>query len=237
MPIKNLIIDRGLIKIDPEEVLSLLGAKEAESDSHTIGLTEEMIGRCSEMMTPQGGYLSIPAVPADAKDEIATESSRFLTGRTITKMLRGSETYAFFVASAGYGPEELSRKLINEGNYLEGYIADLVGSAIAESVAIIIHDHIKTEAEKNGLKVSNRYSPGYCGWEVVEQQKLFSLFPEGCCGITLSESSLMSPIKSVSGIVGTGASVSFRDYTCEICSMKTCIFRRTRSSHPHHSPE
>ena len=237
MSIKKVIIDKGLIKIDPEEVLSLLGAKESGPDSHTIGLTEELIEKCSEIMTPQGGYLSMPATPADAKDEIATESSCFLAGQTIAKMLRGSESYAFFVATAGYGPEELSRKLITDGNYLEGYIADLVGSAIAETVAIIIHDHIKREAEKKGLKVTNRYSPGYCGWEVVEQQKLFSLFPEGWCGISLSASSLMSPIKSVSGIVGTGPSVSFRDYTCEICSMKACIFRRTRSSHPHHSPE
>jgi hypothetical protein len=41
----------------------------------------------------------------------------------------------------------------------------------------------------------------------------------------------MMPIKSVSGLVGAGADVKFRDYTCEICSMKDCSFRRTSATH------
>jgi hypothetical protein len=39
---------------------------------------------------------------------------------------------------------------------------------------------------------------------VAEQHKLFSLLPPGICGITLSDSALMHPIKSVSGITGIG---------------------------------
>jgi len=35
-------------------------------------------------------------------------------------------------------------------------------------------------------------------------------------------------VKSASGIIGLGAKVVYRDYTCEICSMKECLFRRVR---------
>jgi hypothetical protein len=93
-------------------------------------------------------------------------------------------------------------------------------------VANQIHQHIKNIAGVSGMKITNRYSPGYCSWNVSEQKKLFSLLPEGCCGITLSASSLMSPIKSISGIIGMGRSVEFKEYVCEICSMKDCIFRQ-----------
>lgn len=73
--------------------------------------------------------------------------------------------------------------------------------------------------EKRGWKHTNRYSPGYCGWHVSEQQKLFSLFPVASpCGIQLTDSSLMIPIKSVSGIIGVGSHVRKLEYTCGLCT-------------------
>jgi len=64
------------------------------------------------------------------------------------------------------------------------------------------------DLEKNmrdsGKKITNRYSPGYCGWDVTEQHKLFQLMPENYCGIKLTPSALMDPVKSISGIIGIG---------------------------------
>jgi cobalamin-dependent methionine synthase I len=127
----------------------------------------------------------------------------------------------------GPEPEKLARELLDRGDYLEAYITDLSASALVDSVAACVHEDIRREADRQGNKVTNRYSPGYCSWDVAEQQKLFSLFPENTCGISLSESSLMSPVKSISGIIGTGPRVKFNEYTCEICPMKTCTFRKT----------
>ena len=142
-------------------------------------------------------------------------------------MLAGSESYVFLIATAGPGPETMARELLENGEFLEGYITDLVASALVESVANHLQDHIRQLAGQSGLKITNRYSPGYCKWDVSEQQNLFKLFPENCCGITLSQSSLMSPIKSISAVLGMGSSVAYQEYTCEICSMKKCLYRKT----------
>jgi len=141
-------------------------------------------------------------------------------------MLQHSEKYALFIVTAGPGPENMVRLLMEKGNYLEGYIADLVASAIVEGTADQIEEHIRSKAERLGLKITNRYSPGYCSWDVKEQQKIFSLFPQGCCGVRLSESSLMYPVKSVSGLIGAGAKVKYSNYTCGFCTMKNCHFRK-----------
>ena len=143
-------------------------------------------------------------------------------------MLRNSEYYAFFLVTAGPEPEILARAMLNEGNYLEGYIMDLVASAMVDLAADQVEEQVKNLAEQQGKVITNRYSPGYCSWNVEEQHKLFSLFPELCCGISLSESSLMNPIKSISGIIGVGADVKYSDYTCEICPMQNCQFRKVR---------
>ena len=207
----------------------LLGNGEA-LDQHTLDLTTQLIEECREIFAPQGAYVVREALPGSSMEEISIAGFNFQTGKTIVKMLKGARQYIFFMATAGTGPENLARTLIGEGQYLEGYIVDLIASSLAEATAQYVHDHLKELGARTGYKITNRYSPGYCGWKVNEQQKLFSLFPEGSCGIKLSESSLMSPIKSVSGLVGAGTEVSFRDYTCELCSMKDCTFRKTRVS-------
>jgi len=224
-------IEKKEINPDPDSILSYMPDKQDEIDHHTLELTKSLIVQCRKIMEPRCGYVALEALSLTDKDEIATPQVRFHPGKIIVKMLKGSEKFLFFMATAGPGPEQLSKSLMAEGQYLEGYLVDLIASVLAEAAAQYVHDHIRETQDLAGLNISNRYSPGYCGWEVSEQQKLFGLFPEGTCGITLTESSLMTPIKSVSGLVGAGEDVKFRDYTCEICSMKNCIFRRTKATH------
>ena len=49
-----------------------------------------------------------------------------------------------------------------------------------------------------------RYSPGYCGWHVSGQINLFNTLTPEKIGITLGESCLMNPLKSVSGVLVAG---------------------------------
>lgn len=224
----SLHIEKAALFPDLDELLGHLPGGEDAIDQHTRDLTRSMIMECQKLMAPQGAFVQLEAQPNQGMEEIAVPGISFRTGKTIVKMVRGAEHYVFFMATAGPGPESLAKSLMAEGQYLEAYIVDLIASHMAEAAAQYMHDHLRDQWALKGQKITNRYSPGYCGWKVDEQQKLFSLFPEGSCGITLSASSLMSPIKSVSGFVGVGPGVSFRDYTCELCSMKDCSFRKTR---------
>lgn len=228
MEAELLQIDAELISVDPGEVLSLLGSSGGSVDQHTLELIETYGAACKELMEPRGGYRLMDVLDPGSPGEVGIEGISFKTGKIVRNMLRNAEQYAFFVATAGPGPETLSRSLMEKGHFLEGYIVDLIGSGIVESVAAHLHRLIKNRAESRGKRVTNRYSPGYCSWDVSEQQKLFGLLPPGFCGISLSESSLMQPIKSVSGIIGIGSMVRYQDYPCEVCPMKQCIFRKTR---------
>jgi hypothetical protein len=107
-------------------------------------------------------------------------------------------------------------------------VFDLLGSMIVESAADLLQAEIQRMALSEGLLITNRYSPGYCNWSVADQHKLFSFFPDNCCGIRLTDSALMHPIKSVSGIIGIGPDVSFREYTCNLCSQVDCFHRSHR---------
>ena len=226
LPVQNTYIDKSRIQIVPGDILKLLGEQQGGIDSHTALLVEEYIAECLRISSPAGAFVLAEALASTSPDEILVHGVRFDSGKIIPKMLRNSLSYAFFLVTAGPEPENLARSLMTEGNYLEGYVVDLLASALVDSAADQVQEQVRILVKQSGLQITNRYSPGYCSWNVEEQQKLFSLFPEECCGISLSESSLMSPVKSISGIIGIGRDVKYQDYTCEICSMLNCHFRR-----------
>ena len=64
--------------------------------------------------------------------------------------------------------------------------------------------------------------------EKSSQLLLFSLFGNFPCGVTLTPSALMNPVKSISGIICIGR-VTFRDYQCSLCHQKNCVYRETRN--------
>ncbi len=117
---------------------------------------------------------------------------------------------------------------MSEGDLMKGYVVDVIGSEIVEKAMDKIQDILQDEMKQIGLGITDRYSPGYCDWHVSEQQKLFSLFPQNYCNIRLSETSLMDPIKSVSGIIGIGKKAEKKGYTCDFCQVKDCIYRKKR---------
>ena len=106
-----------------------------------------------------------------------------------------------------------------------GYVFDILGSMIVETATDQLQNEIRKIANDMDMAITNRYSPGYCKWSVADQHKLFSFFPPNCCGISLTDSALMYPIKSVSGIIGLGKEVKFREYTCDLCSQVDCFHR------------
>ena len=222
-------IDKARIQVDAGDILKLLGDQQGMIGAHTEKLVDKYITECLRISSPAGALVLTEALDSSSPEDIHIEGVRFNSGKIIPKMLRNSQNYAFFLVTAGPEPETLARSLMTEGNYLDGYIMDLLASALVDSAADLIQEQVRNLAEQKSMRITNRYSPGYCSWNVDEQQKLFKLFPESCCGISLSESSLMNPVKSISGIIGMGAEVAFRDYTCEICSMLHCQFRKVEN--------
>lgn len=132
-----------------------------------------------------------------------------------------------FLGTVGSEFDRWSKETFNGGDPLAGYIIDILGSEIAESIADWLSNRINIHVAESGMKCSNRYSPGYCGWSVAEQQKLFKFFPENFCEVSLMESSLMKPHKSVSGIIGIGTNIEWKEYPCDFCRVDHCYKNRS----------
>lgn len=160
--------------------------------------------------------------------KIIVDGIEFELGKTVSHELRQSERIAFFVCSAGKTISEKGAKLLKGDNPVLGYVYDVLGSIIVEAACDRMQDvFLIKDVGQNNDKTTNRYSPGYCQWHVSEQHKLFSLLPKNICGVSLTDSALMDPIKSVSGIIGIGKKVKYREYTCDLCPSLDCMYRST----------
>jgi cobalamin-dependent methionine synthase I len=96
----------------------------------------------------------------------------------------------------------------------------------ADIVKRAYHEGLSKQGADNPSMRLLRYSPGYCGWHVSGQRALFDVLRPEEIGITLRESFLMEPLKSISGvIVGGPAEIhSFENSYpfCADCEDRSC---------------
>ena len=201
--------------INRSELYEQMGYGDAAPDEATVRETETILAEVKNLLKPRFCFFVVPELP------------HFSTGKIIERQLRGAEAYALFICTAGTEYEEYLKRLNEAGDMVRVFIADALGSVIAEKTADCMEKALQENIEKLGWNHTNRFSPGYCGWHVSQQQLLFPLFNGETCGVSLTESCLMLPIKSVSGIIGLGRQVHHIDYTCGLCDFKDC-FRRKR---------
>ena len=193
-------------------------------------MIDEVLSVASEYCDIQGGYKIIEDFSFD-KDAhlVSIQGIPLDIHKIIFNQIKSAEKLALFVCTAGPKVGEWSRKLMAEGDLMKGYIVDVVGSEIVEKAMDKIQETLSIKMKAEGFNITNRYSPGYCNWSVSEQHKLFSLLPANFCDVRLTDTALMYPIKTVSGIIGIGKTIKYNHYTCQICDMQNCLYRNRKS--------
>jgi len=218
--------------IDKREIELTLGYKKNLIPQHFSLLIDDILKELQSKCNIRTGYRILGVKRAsDRNDGLIIDDVFFKMDKIVTGQINKSEWVALFVATIGSEMENWSKQLLIDGDPVMGYLVNTIASSTVENVTNHLHDYIEKEMSKKGLNVTNRYSPGYCNWSVSEQHLLFSLLPEGFCGITLTESALMIPIKSVSGVIGMGEKVKRKEYMCDKCGYKDCTYKAKRVSH------
>jgi hypothetical protein len=206
-----------------------LGYRDTAIPEQIHHLLDELLPDVSPLLAPTGAFaVPPPETTSVSTSDVICGDTVLHTAPMITKRLRESSAVAFFVATIGSGLETVVKNRAQD-DMVGAFILDAIASTVVELVADQVEHTVMRYAEAQGWKITNRYSPGYCGWSVAEQHKLFSFFPDNICGVSVTPSALMIPIKSISGIIGLGPAVRYRDYECSLCDLTNCYRRRESS--------
>lgn len=219
----------GDLTFDIREAYRLMGYGEAVPAPYVQEVIDGVLTELETLVSPRCGY--VPAGGAVVGSScVKLDGCELHPGAIITSAMKDADFYALFTATIGEGFDAYMRGLKAADDMLRVFVADALGSVLAEAAVACLMGHIKEAAAREGLSVSNNYSPGYCDWKLVEQRELFGFLPQGQTGIRLTDSCLMLPVKSVSGIVAIGKNVKKRPYGCAICKMKNCIRNKKKQT-------
>ena len=217
------------LEIKQEDLAPLLGFEDGNIPDPFPESIEQAIGLASELCNIKTGYVLFDEISVDAgRNTINIKNQVFNPPKIVITRLKDASSVAVFTATAGAEITDISKKEIENGDPLLGFILDVIGSVTVERATEKMQQKLYEIVSLNEIGISDRFSPGYCEWNVGEQQKLFSLLPAGFCGIILSDSSLMTPIKSVSGFIGIGKSLKQKGYQCHWCTDKNCIYGKIK---------
>jgi hypothetical protein len=121
-----------------------------------------------------------------------------------------ASSLALFALTMGGGLCHKINDLFDANEFALGSMLDSVASEGAEKVSKLVERRFEASLVGRGVRPDLAktlgYSPGYCGWHITGQRALFRALRPEEIGITLGESCLMEPIKSISGVLVAGPS-------------------------------
>jgi hypothetical protein len=210
-----------------KHVESGVGYRTVEAPTEIKRMIREVLDKAAEYSDLRGGFRILDGLFVDVDQYVyVLNGIRFTAGKTVVEQIKKAESAAVFACTMGPRFEAWSKQLIIGGDFVKGYLVDAAASEAVELAMDKIQARLAETVRIGGRSITSRFSPGYCGWPVSDQHKLFSLLPENSFGISLTPSSLMVPIKSVSGIIGIGRDVRFNPYPCTLCELKECFKRK-----------
>jgi hypothetical protein len=217
-------------------VKRLLGLKDCQGLTHaTQRRLDHMQGEVAEIITPRIGY-TVQAIAAVEKGAVTLDCGLTLRSAKLAHALRKAHSVVALAATVGLTVDRKIGRLMGEGKLADAYVVDALGSGAVEHLVENFQNDVAARLETYGHAVGLRFSPGYCDWPVFEQKKLFTLLDGNSIGISLEESSLMNPRKSISAVFGLyGKDVApcrEKHNPCRLCAKKDCLARRTARQTP-----
>lgn len=216
------------IEIEKDEVYRYLGYGKDQAPSAAISsLIDEMIAEAYRLIQPSGFYRLVGIVRG-RKPLVILDDGLRISSELLSLVLSRCQQVAIFVSTIGQRLENRVAQLMTDRQMLRATILDAVGSEAAEKTACYLQDRVRELANSNGAEITLRYSPGYCDWDITQQQVVFEAMDSAPIGVRLTEECLMLPRKSVSGIIGLGyfEKRRLRSSPCRLCTQEDCHSRR-----------
>jgi hypothetical protein len=210
-----MLIENIPISLESNELVRRLRLDKHE---YAVPLVEELIETARPLIAPKALY-QIAYIDKKAQDAIEIGGLSFRS-RVLRKNLDPAERVFPFVLTIGGQLEEIAG---SSGDLLRQYYLETIADLALLSAAAYFENYLKTHY---GLFKISSMSPGSLpDWPVTEQKPLFALLgdAEAAIGVRLTESMLMIPRKSVSGIYFP-TEVSF--FSCQLCERAGCPGRK-----------
>jgi hypothetical protein len=156
----------------------------------------------------------------EKKGNSVTIDGTQLTSHVLRKQLDEVERVFPYVLTIG---PKLEKMAADSGDYLQQYYLETIADAAIATIRRCFEEQLRS---RFALEKLSRLGPGSLeAWPIGEQKHLFSILGdvESAIGVQLTDSFLMMPRKSISGLFFP-TEVPF--FACQLCPRKDCPSRK-----------
>ncbi len=197
------------------EILRYAGCKNA--DENTVKLINECLAEVKNKLTYKVCYGEFSV---KVKDNICVFGDFSFKSDDLAKTLKNCTKAVIFAATVGV---EIDRLILKYGK-LSPAKALLMQAIGAERIETLCDAFCLDLKKEYGTGLTMRFSAGYGDLPLESQKQIFQILNcEKRIGLTLTDSLIMSPAKSVTAIVGLGGNDTKNK--CENCNNIDCAFR------------
>lgn len=205
------------IKVEKKEIYRYLGYRRNLPEEEVMELVDRCLEDLQAVVTPRSIYRQYPIESIYAfdgasrqKDAGTKETPRPLLriagmeidSRSLSVNLRGCESVYLLGTTLGLGPDRLIARA-SVGRMSRAVILQAAAAAMIEAWTDSVNQEILLEAAAQGLYCRPRFSPGYGDFPLEFQRDFAQILRlQKEIGVSLTESLLMMPSKSVTALVG-----------------------------------
>ena len=221
-------------EINQREIYRYLGYRGIIPDEQVKGMIEEVLTELLSVVYPRNIYKTYQCqiIEANPKQIRLTEAVAANPGQVsfysnqLAENLRGCSYVILMAATLGIEADKLLHKY-ELLNMTKASILQACAAAAIEACCNTLQQELKEEAAKQGFYLRPRFSPGYGDLPLTAQKDFFQAID--CTkrlGITLTDSLLMYPTKSVTAFIGlTSMKEDCHIGKCKQCKNIGCEFR------------
>jgi hypothetical protein len=184
-----------------------------------------------ELVQPAAAWDTFP-IREFRHERLVLADGTKIGGGPVAEVIAGASELVVGVCTAGSQISGRITELQRDGQRLRAMFLDDLGSWAVDQVRQQVCRTIEADAIARGWHASASLSPGESEWSVAEQSVIFTLLDTRPIGVVLSESMVMSPIKSLSLIVGIGPGPLGVEggSNCDFCTIRErCAVGRLRA--------
>lgn len=207
-----------------DAVLAAQGIRleKAHLSAHAKTLLEDALNRYRDLAQPRG---VVAMIAGSAFSDVYTGAEWNEAETPLVTIYPKAQHLALFAVTLGSALcDEISRLFAAE-EFALGTMLDAAASEGTELTAQCLEAQWGHEFPGLGIGADGitglRFSPGYCWWHISGQRKLFDYLRPEEIGITLRDSFLMEPLKSISGVIVAGP-VEIFDFSQEFPCCSDC---------------
>ena len=204
--------------VNRQEALRYAGVRQEIPE--VTALFEECLALCQNSLTPRACYAVYPIA---RKEETLDLGFASVQSSALRRNLAGCDEMILFAATIGLEMDRLIARYARLSP-ARSVMLQAIGTERIETLC----DTLEEMWIAQGYQLRPRFSPGYGDLPLDLQTRIFeALDCSRRIGVSLNESLLMSPSKSVTAIVGVGEENGERcAHNCAACQLQECLYRR-----------